>query len=175
MDGKIIGDSNSLFIKLDGFENLSQLGFRVKDVLAKLYEIDSGKVVVIGVGVNDCAIIIDTESGNRLDPNLDEFRTDYQVLIELAKTKFTKVVALGLISSTEEVAKLEALEIQYLNKTIEEFNEIIKTICSEKEVRFVDLLRRFLCREEELLVDHIHPNKKGVEVICSELKRAGLS
>jgi lysophospholipase L1-like esterase len=161
----VIGDSNSTFIKLSGFENLAEPGSRVKDVLAKLNFLDGGEVLIIGVGVNDAAIILDTKYGNFLKPNFREFRKDYSDLLSLAKRKFKRVIVLGLVSSTEEKVILENSEIQYLNKTILKFNEVIKRLCADLEIQFVDILPCFLGKEKELLEDHIHPNQKGKEIV----------
>jgi lysophospholipase L1-like esterase len=165
----IIGDSNSAFIKLSGFDNLAEPGSRVKEVLSKLNLLKHGKVLVIGAGVNDAATIVDLNSGNILKPNLSEFKKDYSKLLSLAKTKFERVIVLGLVSSTEEVATLESMEVQYINGNIVKFNREIKRLCEEFEVDFVDLLPHFLGKEDELLDDHIHPNKKGKEIILLEL------
>jgi lysophospholipase L1-like esterase len=165
----IVGDSNSTFIKLSGFKNLAEPGSRVKDVLAKLKTLDFGEILIIGIGVNDSAIITDLGSGSRIEPNADQFRNDYCELLSLAKSKFKRVIIMGLISSTEEKVKLGNAEIQYSNKTILKFNEVIKSLCKDTDIEFIDLLPHFLNNEEELLEDHIHPNQKGKEIILSHL------
>lgn len=76
---------------------------------------------------------------------------------------------MGLISSTEEKVEFEGIEIQYSNQMIIKFNGFIKNWCAELELDFINLLPYFLGREEDLLSDHIHPNKKGLEIILSEL------
>lgn len=86
----ILGDSNSSLIKLSGFGNLAEPGSRVKDVLAKLKFLKNGKTLILGVGVNDSATIVDLKSGNRLDPEIEEFEKDYLELLSLAKSKFKK-------------------------------------------------------------------------------------
>jgi len=161
----IVGDSNSVFIELKDFENLSEPGFRVKDVISKLKILDSGETIIIGVGVNDAATIKDLQTKNEIRPKLEEFKKDCYNLLRLAKNKFGSVIVLGLISSTEEKVMFGNAEIQYLNKTIQDFNEAIKNLCNDSGVGFVDTLPYFLGKEDELLVDHIHPNAKGKEII----------
>lgn len=163
----IIGDSNSSFIKLNGFENLAEVGSRVRDVIAKLKLLGGGEILILGVGVNDCATIVDLKSGNKLEPNIEQFRKDYSELLSLAKSKFKRVIVLGLVSSTEERVRFGDVEVQYSNKTIIKFNNLIRDLCTELEVDFVDLIPYFLAKEKELLADHIHPNKKGLEIILS--------
>ena len=101
MSSYVLGDSNSTFIKLNGFKNLAEPGFRVKDVLAKLKGLECGEILILGVGVNDSATIVDLGSGNKLKPDFIEFEKDYLDLLSLAKSRFERVVVLGLISSTE--------------------------------------------------------------------------
>lgn len=163
----ITGDSNSLFINLEGFDNLAVPGFRVRDILEQIRQLRSGEILVIGVGVNDAAEIADIKSGNILKPNLKEFNKDFLKLLSLAKTKFKRVIVLGLVTSTEEEVTLEDSEIQYLNKTILKFNEVIKRLCADLEIQFVDILPYFLNKENELLQDHIHPNERGKEIIIN--------
>lgn len=170
MSSYVLGDSNSVFIKLNGFKNLAEPGSRVRDVFTKLKSLDSGEVLILGVGVNDSATIVDLESGNKLELDLIKFEKDYLDLLSLAKSKFERIVALGLISSIENKVRLGDAEIQYSNKTIVKFNEKIQELCEKLEVEFVDFLPYFLGKEKELLMDHIHPNEKGREIILSELR-----
>ncbi len=139
----ILGDSNSVFIKLNGFENLAEVGSRVKDALAKLKVLENGEVLILGVGVNDCAAIVNLKSGNKLEPEFEEFEKDYLELLSLAKSKFKRVVVLGLICSTEENVELEDAEIQYSNKTIIKFNKLVEDLCNNLELEFVNLLPFF--------------------------------
>ncbi|HRV76136.1 MAG: SGNH/GDSL hydrolase family protein [Candidatus Nomurabacteria bacterium] len=166
----IIGDSNSFFIKLKGFENLSVPGYRVNEVLDKLKELDTGETLIIGAGVNDTAIIKDINDGNEINPDIDDFKNTYRELLSLAKRKFKKVIVLGLLTSTEEKVKLNGAEIQYQNEVIVKYNKLVKELCGKNNIEFVDLLPYFTGREDELLVDHIHPNEDGKEIILSCLR-----
>ncbi len=162
-----LGDSNSFFIKLNGFENLSVPGYRVSDVVAKLKELDNGEILIIGVGVNDTAIIENIETGNRIIPNIDDFKSLYTELLSLAKSKFKKVIVLGLLTSTEEKVRLNGAEIQYQNKIIFQYNNLIKELCVKNNIEFIDLLPLFIGKEDKLLIDHIHPNEDGKKIILS--------
>lgn len=166
----IIGDSNSMFIKLGGLENLAQAGFRAAQVLERVKNVDAGETVIIGVGINDSATITNIVSGGKIDPKIDQFEQTYSEILTLFKAKFKRVVSLGLVSSTEEEVRLDDTEIYYDNSEIIKFNKKIKELCKKFEVEFIDLLPYFLGREEELLSDHIHPNKKGQVIIQKELE-----
>lgn len=169
MDGIIIGDSNSLFIEIDGFNNLAVAGHRVSDALDTLQGIEGGYTFIIGVGVNDSASIKDLRSDGAIRPDIDEFKSSYSTLLDLAKAKFKNVIVLGLVCSDEKPTILGSAEIRYSNDTISEFNDCIKNLCESEGVKFVDLLPYFLGREDELLDDHIHPNEIGKEIILSKL------
>lgn len=165
----ILGDSNSFFIKLDGFDNLAEPGYRVSDVLSQLDDIQPGDTLIIGVGVNDAATIRDLNSDGVIKPDIEEFKNDYSALLDLAKDKFEEIVVLGLVSSDEQATILDNAKITYSNKTIGEFNDCIKELCKSAGVKFVDLLPYFFGNEKELLVDHIHPNIEGQDIILREL------
>lgn len=167
----IIGDSNSVFIELGGFDNLAQPGFRAKDVLNQIEEIGSGNVLVIGVGVNDSASIKDLGSDGVIRPDIDEFKSNYSAILSLAKANFKDVIVLGLVSSDEKPTILGSAEIRYSNETIREFNKCIKDLCNKEKVKFIDILPYFLGKEDKLLIDHIHPNKKGQEIVFNELQK----
>ncbi len=165
----IVGDSNSVFIEMVGFSNIAQPGYRVKDVLAQLHHLEAANILIVGVGVNDSATITDIESHNKIEPNIDEFKVDYQELLNIAKRKFNQVIVMGLISSTEEEVELEDASIKYKNESIKKFNEVIRDLCLDNEIEFVDLLPYFLGKEKELSVDHIHPNEAGKEIILDAI------
>lgn len=171
MDKIILGDSNSTFIDLDGFENLAVAGHRVKDSLEIIKKIEGGYTLIIGIGVNDSARIRDLGSDSVIRPDVDDFKNSYSILLNLAKAKFKNVIAIGLVSSDEQPTILGNAEITYSNKTIEEFNDCKKELCKNAAIEFVDLLPYFLGKEDELLDDHIHPNKKGQVIIMRELTR----
>lgn len=165
----VLGDSNSLFIELDGYENLAVPGYRTEDVLRDLIDLEGGETIIIGVGINDSAFIKDLNSGDTISSDIDEFRNGYSSLLKLAKTMFKGVVVIGLISSTEKPVILGNAEIRYSNETITEFNECMKDLCIRMGVKFVDLLPYFMGKEGELLADHIHPNEKGRKIIVAKL------
>lgn len=170
MRSVIVGDSNSLFIELDGFVNLAKPGFRVADALNQVKDTQDRETLIVGVGVNDTANILDLNSSNTLGPNIEDFRRDYTKLLELAKQKFSRVIALGLLPSTEQKAQLGTMEVQYFNETIVEFNKAIRELCESLDVEFVDLLPSFLSKEDELLMDHIHPNEEGKEIAQEKIR-----
>lgn len=167
----IIGDSNTLFIELDGFENLAVAGYRVNDSLEIIKKIEGGDTLIIEIGVNDSATIKGLDSDGVIRPDIDEFKNNYSALLNLAKAKFKNVIAIGLVCSDEKPTILGNAEIRYSNETILEFNDCIKALCKNSGIRFVDLLPHFLGKEDELLDDHIHPNKKGQDIIMRELAR----
>jgi lysophospholipase L1-like esterase len=89
----------------------------------------------------------------------------------MAKIKFKKVIALGLLTSTEEKVRLVDAEIQYRNKSVIKHNNLIKKLCQKNEIEFIDILPYFNGREEELLFDHIHPNEDGKKIILYALEK----
>jgi lysophospholipase L1-like esterase len=165
MDKIILGDSNSLLLKLEGFENLAKIGSRAMDTLADLKDIKGGEVIMVGVGVNDAATISELGSEGVIRPSVNEFRSTYTNLVKIAKFKFNSVIVVGPISSTEELVKICNAKVKYSNKDIVSFNSVIEEICKDLDVLYINLLGYFLGKEREMLVDHIHPNQEGVKVI----------
>jgi hypothetical protein len=84
----LLGDSNSVFIELDGFDNLSEPGFRVKNVLERLSSLTSGDTIILAIGVNDSATITNTKSGDKVKPDLESFKATYSEILCLAKESY---------------------------------------------------------------------------------------
>jgi lysophospholipase L1-like esterase len=132
-----------------------------------------GEVVIIATGTNNCGLITNQESGESIEPDPERFVKDFEEVLKLARQKFARTIVLGLMPSDGTIMPLggEAV-VSYDNQTIAEFNDMIKNLCLENEITFVDLLPHFLGHEKELLADHIHPNTEGHEIIVKEVLKA---
>jgi len=127
-------------------------------------------IVIIGIGQNDAQFLHDE---NRLRTSKEEFRQNLQKLISLAKKFSHKIVFIGLVPVDESKAAPIPWDKNkfYLNKNIREYNRIVKEICEQNEISFVDVFGKFIKTDyKELLYEGLHPNSAGHEKIFGILK-----
>jgi len=122
-----------------------------------------GNIVFIGYGANDLAV---KEGTHLINP--EQFKTNILTAVEQAKQYAQDIylvsilpisknidgvmVASGKLRSTEEILK---------------YNEILKEICIEKSLNYVDFYSGFVDDKEILLSkDGVHPNEKGYGVMA---------
>ena len=122
---------------------------------------EGGKLIIIfQLGTNDSAVKY--PGGNaRFTPN--EFQKNLIKLVSLAK-KFTNVIIfLGLTRVDEKRVNPVPWdkELSYKNTSISEFNNIIKSVCNEKNLDYVNLRKTSQAKVDTLLFDGIHPNTEG--------------
>lgn len=151
--------------------NLAEDGERVEGTLAKVMVSGAGELAVIATGTNDCGLISNKEKGEAIQPDAKAFTEGYEKLIEAAKQKFERVIALGLTPSNGIIMPLDGAIVSYNNETISEFNSVVAKLCADSGIDFVDLLPHFLGHEKELLADHIHPNSSGYDIIAKNVDK----
>lgn len=135
---------------------------------------DEELVILISVGVNDSQI--EKATGiHRVAKK--EYRRNLEDLYKLGK-QFTKnVIFLGLTPVNDEM--LDPIPWKqthsYKLDQIKEYNQILKSFCEEKEVQFIDVLSKFLDIDyKAMLVDGLHPDNKGHEIIFNAVKEEGV-
>lgn len=119
-------------------------------------------IILIAVGLNDSRGI---NSPNKLQTKPDLFRNNIGKIIKIAK-KYTKHIAVvGLTPVDEKLTN--PFETTYLtNKRVKECNQILKESAKKEKVKFIELFSKIAkMNYQKLLVDGLHPNKKGYEEI----------
>ncbi len=165
-------------LERDGYEitNFADDGERVEGSLEKIEDLkltSLGEVVIIATGTNNCGLITNQENGESIEPDPEQLVKNFEEVLKLAEQKFARTIVLSLMPSDGTVMPLggEAV-VSYDNQTIAQFNDLIKDLCKEYGIEFVDLLPYFLGHEKELLADHIHPNTKGHKIIAKEILKS---
>lgn len=126
-------------------------------------------IVIFSVGTNDAQLDI---SLNDLRVLPDKFLKNVEKLIEVAKKFTSKIVFIGVtpIDETQTNPILWNQERSCKNKTIDKYNNIVKNICREKNVYFVDIFNEWVKKDyKELLDDGMHPNTRGHEEIYKKV------
>lgn len=156
----ILGDNSETLIKRFNLEIVPRLGS------------DEEIVVLISIGVNDSQI--EKATGIHRVAKV-EYRRNLEDLYELGKQFSKNIIFLGLTPVNDEM--LDPIPWKqthsYKLDQIKEYDQILKKFCKEKNIRFIDILGKFLEVDfKPMLVDGLHPDAKGHEIIFNAVKEA---
>lgn len=125
-------------------------------------------VILIGIGSNDSAYV--GEPSNMIVP-IKRFKDNLLQLIKIAKGITDKVAFLGFFPVDESKTLPWISGYYYTVANYERYNNMIKEVCAEHGVQFVDIYAEFIKTDyKKLLHDGLHPNSNGHAEIA---KRVG--
>ncbi|MCK4782020.1 hypothetical protein KAS79_03830 [Candidatus Parcubacteria bacterium] len=128
-------------------------------------------IIIFEIGVNDACFV---ESQKEFMTELEKFEENLQELSHLARSYSLKIVFIGL-TPVEEI-KVTPLPWSktgksYKNEYIRKYNEIIKSVCTENKIYFIEIFEKWIELDyKNLLEDGLHPNSKGHEKIFEIVK-----
>jgi lysophospholipase L1-like esterase len=127
-------------------------------------------IIIIQAGQNDSLFI---HSKNNLRVSTKDFEDNLQELINIAQKFSSKIVFLGL--TPVEEAKVSPIpwnaDKSYKNEYIQEYNQIVKRVCEENKIHFIEVFDDWLKMDyKKLLEDGLHPNSAGHEKIFKTIK-----
>ena len=152
--------------------NLGVDGDTSRDILKRLEKEASARIgesenmFIFSFGSNDCAFV---HSEKEFLVSEEEFVRNTEEIISLAKNFSKKIIFLGLLNVDQK--KVDpvpwARHISYINEHTEKFEEMLKRICSDKGVHFIEMPQL----SKTYLEDGVHPNSKGHEKIFLVVKK----
>jgi len=133
-------------------------------------ELKNGNIVIIQTGIND-SVFFQNEKDLEISP--ERFRENIQKLINVAQTFSSKIVFVGL--SPVEESKTNPIpwdtNKSYKNEHIKKYNEIIKSVCEENKIYFIEIFDNWMKSDyKKLLEDGLHPNSEGHQKIFELVK-----
>ena len=131
---------------------------------------DEETVFIFAIGTNDSYYI---HTKNKLMPSHEELQNNIKKLINLAKKFSSKIIFIGLTPVNEKVVNPIPWDTDkfYKNEDVQKYNEIIKSVCKENNLHFIEIFDEFKKIDyEKLLEDGLHPNSKGHEKIFEIIK-----
>jgi lysophospholipase L1-like esterase len=159
--------------------NLGISGDTSKDLLYRFeFEIknrlkdNEESLVIIEIGINDSLFFQDKK---KLTTSPKIFRKNIQKLIKLSRKFTEKIIFVGPTSVVE--SKVNPLpwrkEVSYKNGYISKYNEVIKSVCKENKVFFIDIFAEWINLNYEILLeDGVHPNSEGHKKIFEIVKES---
>lgn len=140
-------------------------GDKLKDLLKRFEsEVVSRKPdkIIFSIGINDT-----TNNDNLGGTPIDEFESSYKELLNKAQKLTKDSLILGLNNIDQKRNKFD-----YKNKEIQKYNEIIRKVSQQRDLKFVDCFG--ILAEDHFSEDGDHPNSVGhkriFEKILSNLK-----
>lgn len=128
-------------------------------------------IIIFAIGLNDSYFI---QSKNSIAVLEEKFKENIKKLINLAQKFSSKIIFIGLNPVDEP--KVSPMpwdrDKSYNIETIKKYNEIIKEICNENNIYFIEIFEEFLKTDyKKLLEDGAHPNALGHEKIYEIVKK----
>ena len=140
---------------LKRFDSEAEGRIRIKRPLDKY-------LVLIAIGTNDCKFNGKPEDNN---PRIteDQFKKNIQELITKANSYQAKLAFIGL-PPVDESRTLYYEETCFKSERVKLFNDIIKKVCEENNILFLDIFDIMVKGDYlHLLDDGLHPNSVGYD------------
>jgi lysophospholipase L1-like esterase len=129
------------------------------------------KIVIFSAGLNDSEVLLKKNS-NRVPER--EFKENVYKLIELASKHTKHIVFIGPTPVDEAKAEPVPWDIEkaYRNDIAKRYDNIMKIVCKEKNVHFIELFDYMMSLDyKSLLEDGLHPSPAGHLVIYEAVRK----
>lgn len=125
--------------------------------------------IIFAIGVND-SHFINTHGDHAVA--LEVFEHNIRRLYELAKKYAQHIAFVGLtmVDESKTHPLYWIVDRSYRNQWIEKYDQIIRSVCDEKEIPFIDIFSEYKNNNHhELLSDGLHPNTNGHKLIADKV------
>ncbi len=132
---------------------LERIEFEIKQRMKSREE----TIIVISIGVNDSQI-------GKIGVNVKLFKSNVEKLCDVLPKFSSEIIFIGLnpIDNLKTNPIPWDKKMFYTNERVENYNNITKSVCKEKQVYFIDIFNEFSkTGYKKLLEDGLHPNSKG--------------
>ncbi len=155
-------------LSIDGDDStrlLSRFEFEAKQRFG-----ESDIIFIFAVGKNDSLFI--KKSGYFLTPT-KVFEKNIRKLIKFSQKYSSKIIFVG-VAMVDERRTMPVYwdnNLYYKNEYIKKYNEIIRYVCKENNIDFIEIFNEFQKLDyKKLLEDGVHPNSKGHSLIYETVK-----
>ncbi len=121
-------------------------------------------LIIIACGINDsCSNNWMTEK----QTDINEFEAAYEKMITIARDHHCEIVAIGLTPVNAEKSK----GLLFSNEDVKKYDHSLHAISTKNNVPVLQLFDELLENNfSDLLVDAVHPNDKGHEILFTKIK-----
>lgn len=129
-------------------------------------EAKNNTIIVFGIGLNDCLF---DNTKKQIAVSVKEYESNLKKLIKKAKKYSNTILFIGL-TPCEDLKSIFWDNVVYNNKSIKQYNSILKYVCEKEKVEYIDVLPKFEKNTKSYLDDGLHPNSKGHKLIYEQIK-----
>lgn len=149
------------------------------DLLLERFEAESktritqGKdhIALISLGTTDSEVHIKTK---RSSISIDKFRDNIGLLIDRSRTMGMRPIFIGLTPVNEDLVYPMPWKKGFglSNESIQCFDKVIRMVCKNRNVEYIELFSTIsnLNFEKDLLVDGVHMNTQGYNIVYGLIK-----
>ncbi|MFH1401778.1 MAG: GDSL-type esterase/lipase family protein [Parcubacteria group bacterium] len=127
-------------------------------------------ILIFAIGINDSYFI---QSKNSFNIPPAEFRENIKKIIEGARAIAPKITFIGLtpVDESRTTPIPWDTDKSYKNENIKKYNEIIKSVCRDNSVHFIEIFNEWIKSDyQSLLEDGLHPNSEGHKKIFETVR-----
>jgi lysophospholipase L1-like esterase len=126
-------------------------------------------VIMFAIGTND-SVFIKSKGANWITPI--KFSNNVRSLIRMARRYTSQIIFVGLTPLDEsKIRQSRNSDMLFKNDYVEGYDRVIRAICNEKHVQFIEVFSKFTnAKKDTLFRDGVHPNSRGHEKIFEILK-----
>ncbi len=122
------------------------------------YPDDDSFTIIISIGTNDARAV---GTPNSIQTSPADFKKNIKDILNIANKYADNTVFIGLLPVDEVKAK-QYEGTFFTNQSIEKYNSIVKEVCKDHNVLFLNLLEEWKQHDyTKLLDDGLHPNQAG--------------
>lgn len=164
LDEKQLSDSNICYTTY----NLGISGDNTDDLLKRFdfeteRRLDEGEetIFIFAIGINDCQFL---HKENRFRIEERKFKENIQKLIMSANIVSSKILFVGLtpVDESKTIPIPWNTNKSYKNEYVEKYNEMIKSICKENNILFIEIFENWLKLDYKKILEYgLHPNTEG--------------
>lgn len=138
------------------------------ELKARLSE-DEKNLVLIEIGINDSQFILN-ENKHRVSK--EDYRENLLKLSEITKSQGANLIFVGLTPVDSRVDPIPWKQsATYRLDFIKKYDSILKDVCEEQNLPFIELLSKFDNKDyQNLLTDGLHPSTEGHKIMFEEVK-----
>lgn len=140
------------------------------DVEAEVRKRDDELIMIFAIGTNDSLL----DRGTKQRCSVEEYRSNLQAILEKAKKHTNRILFVGLLPVDEKrTTPVFWRDVHYTNERILAFDKAMQEICKENNLIYIpifDELKELAEQDKNILLDGLHPNDEGHELIFQKVR-----
>lgn len=125
---------------------------RFESELKSRYNETDNFILIYAIGIKDAAIL------GKCPNHIEQFEENIKNIINTTRKYTNNIYFIGLLSPDYKKRK------EYTEENVYCVDETLKKICSKEKVEYIKMTDKI---KEEFLIDGLHPNSEGHEIIAN--------